>query len=282
MPDPFPNFCFELDCFTVHAFRWHNGVRTDLGVLPGGVNSLASWISANGLVAGVAENGQIDPLIPGFPELRAVLWQNGGITDLGVLEGGNESVATAVNNRGQVVGLFANTVPDPFSMFGLGYQARAFLWQNGVMQDLGTLGGPDAQALLINERGQVVGWSYTSSNPGCGFAGLSLTTGSFLWEAGKGMKDLGNFGGTCTTAADINNLGQVVGVSALTGDQFGHAFLWENGVLHDLGDSFEGDNSGAFAINEAGEAVGFGYFPGDAVFHAVFGEGWGRCPTSGP
>ena len=216
LPDPFPNFCFDPDCFTAHAFQWQDGDRTDLGTLPNGASSASTSISSNGLIAGISENAEIDPLVPGFPVGHAVLWQNGGLTDLGTLEGGYESVANAVNSGGQVAGGFTNTTADPNSMFGTGYQARAFLWQNGAIQDLGTLGGPDAQALLINERGQVVGWSYTSFNPGCGFGGLSLTTGSFLWEEVAGMKDLGSLGGTCTTAADVNNRGQVVGASNLT------------------------------------------------------------------
>jgi probable HAF family extracellular repeat protein len=269
-PDPYPNFCFNPDCFVSHAFRWDHGQLRDLGALPTGASSASTWISANGLVSGFSQNGETDPLIPGFPEVRAVLWQNGGITDLGVLEGGYESIAQAVNNRGQVVGLFTNTNPDQFSMLGLGYQVRAFMWQNGVMQDLGTLGGSDAQALLINERGQVVGWSYTSSDPGaCAGAGLALTTDSYIWEEGKGMRDLGSLGGTCTVAADINNRGQVVGTSWLTGDQSYRAFLWENGELQDLGGSFGGDSTGALAINQAGEAVGFGFLAGNSVHHAA-------------
>ena len=98
-PDPFPAFCFNPDCFVSHAFQSRNGVRTDLRTLPGGASSQAFWISANGLIAGIAQNGQIDPLIPGLPEVRAVLWQNGSITDLGTLDGGTESLAMVVNTE---------------------------------------------------------------------------------------------------------------------------------------------------------------------------------------
>ena len=96
--------------------------------------------------------------------MHAVVWDEGRITDLGTL-GGYLSIAQAINNRGQVVGLALNDIPDPVSAFGLyvGTQMRAFLWQNGVMQDLGTLGGPDAWAALLNERGQVAGISFTNS-----------------------------------------------------------------------------------------------------------------------
>jgi hypothetical protein len=81
-PDPFPDFCFD-DCYVAHAFSWEDGIMTDLGALAHGVSSLAFWISGSGLIAGVSQNGEIDPLIAGFPELRAVVWRNGVITDLG-------------------------------------------------------------------------------------------------------------------------------------------------------------------------------------------------------
>jgi probable HAF family extracellular repeat protein len=170
-PDPFPAFCFneEDPCFLSHAFEWQNGVTSDLGALPGGGSSASNWISANGLIAGVSQNGETDPSFPGFPEFRAVLWKQGKVTDLGTLEGGNESIANAVNGKGKVVGLATNAVPDDFSLFGT-TEAHAFLWQNGVMQDLGTLGGTDSVALLVNEKGYPPWLGINFSTPFCGIA----------------------------------------------------------------------------------------------------------------
>jgi probable HAF family extracellular repeat protein len=270
-PDPFPGFCFNEDCFVSHTFERKNGHKTDLGALPGGASSAGNWISANGLIAGFSQNGETDPLIAGLPEVHAALWRNGGITDLGTLpEGGFESIAAAVNSRGQVVGLALNTIPDPNSMVTL-FQTRAFLWQDGVMKDLGTLGtGTDAQAILINELGQVAGWSYINSVPtnACN-PGFAFVTGSFIWDKENGMRDLGSLGGTCTTASDMNDHSQVVGFSNLPGDLSEHGFLWDNGAFHDLGGSLGGNFQGPFAMNEQGEAVGIAYLPGDDSFHAV-------------
>ena len=270
--DPFPNSCFNEDCFVSHTFEWKNGHKTDLDALPGGASSAGNWISANGLIAGFSQNGEVDPLIPGLPEVHAALWRNGGITDLGTLpEGGFESIAATVNSRGQVVGLAINTIVDPNSMVGIGFQTRAFLWENGAMQDLGTLGtGTNAQAFLINERGQVVGWSYINSIPtnACN-PGFAFVTGSFIWDKENGMRDLGSLGGTCTTASDMNDHGQVVGFSNLPGDLSQHGFLWDNGSFQDLGGSLGGNSQGPFAMNEQGQAVGFATLSGDKFFHAV-------------
>lgn len=284
-PDPFPNFCFT-DCFVSHAFRREaGGELTDLGALPGGASSAPQWMSRNRLIAGLSENGLTDPLI-GSPEVRAVLWQNGGITDLGTLEGGYESIANAVDSKGEVVGMFTTTTPDPNSFFGLGYQNRAFFWQDGVMQDLGTLGGADAAAFLINERGQAVGWSYVSSVPITCFGfpsaplAATLATSSFVWDKENGMRDLGGLGGLCTTAEAINNRGQIVGFSDLKGDNFWHAFIWD-GSMHDLGGSLGGNISQGFALNDAGVAVGFGSLLGDTTWHATLWRGIGKITDLG-
>jgi probable HAF family extracellular repeat protein len=252
-PDP---TCFGNDglCLLTHTFRWKNGARTDLGALPGTNSSAAVAINAAGSILGVSQNGLTDP-ISGFPEVRAVLWKHDLLTELGAL--GNVVLPQNLNNVGQAVGGFENTTPDPFSLFGFPTQTRAFLSQKGVMQDIGTLGGPDALAFSINERGQVAGQSYTNAEP-------NKTTGlptlePFLFQDGK-MISLGSLGGTMGGTGPqgsimINNRGQIIGTSNLAGDQFFHAFLWENGVMSDLR-TLGGPTSTALWINEVGEIVG--------------------------
>jgi len=274
--DPTPPLCFNSDCLVSYALEWHDGVMSDLGSLRRGWSSTPVAISANGLIAGYSQNGKVDPLSGAF-ELRAVIWTNGRIIDLGSLpEGGRESTAFAVNSAGQVVGAALNATPNanPLLIFAVypvqTTQTRAFLWDGGVMRDLGTLGGTDALAASINERGQVMGWSYTSSTePGA--CGALAALGSFIWDEERGMRNLGNFGGSCTFAYGLNNNGQIVGYSTPTGDQYSRAFLWQNGVMRDLGGSLGGNATGAFAVNEAGQAVGFGYLGGDSAtyFHAT-------------
>ena len=269
-PDPYPAFCYVPDCFVTHAFQFRNGIKTDLGMLPGGASSAAFWINAKGWITGNSENGETDPLIAGLPEVRAVLWKGGKIQDLGTL-GGSSSFSQALNDRGQITGLALNGIPDPFSfyyqfLYCLPFQicppnateTRAFVWdeEDGI-QDIGTLGGPDAFPSLINQRGLVAGFSYTNSIPDPN-TGLP-TYHPFLWEKGKGMKDLGSFGGAATASVNgLNERGEVVGGLDLPGDQNLHPFLWNGEKLIDLtAPPFAESGHGEAAwINEAGEVVG--------------------------
>ena len=182
------------------AFLWQSGVMTDLGTLPGGTGSSAWGINDLGQVVGVS--------LSSLGVFHAFLWQNGVMTDLGTLPGEAQSVAVSINDLGQVVG--GNAVAFAFLVAG----GHAFLWQNGVMTDLGTLGGAFSTASGINNLGQVVGISNTTSG----------VPHAFLWQNGV-MTDLGTLpGDTVSLALGINDLGQVVGGSATEARI--HAVLW--------------------------------------------------------
>ena len=128
---------------------------------------------------------------------------------------------------------------DPYSF--LGQSIHSFLWRDGAMRDVGTLGGPDTfPGFAHHLTGVVVGASFTNSTP-------NPTTGiptlhPFLWKDGH-MRDLGTLGGTlcCQEAVVANSRGQVASDSTLAGDLQSHPFLWDKGELTDLG-TLGGDN----------------------------------------
>jgi probable HAF family extracellular repeat protein len=261
-----------LGCLLTHPFQWRNGVLTDLGSLPGLNNSYAFWIDSGGSIAGLSENGILDPFT-GFPETIAVLWKDGKIINLGTL-GGSSSGANAVNSRGQVVGGALNAIPDPFSatlinafipetleflFFPVATETHAFLWQDGAMQDLGTLGGPDSVAWFVNEGGQVAGQSTINSSPSATFG--VPTVDPFFWDGGK-MVDVGNLGGTFSFVSGLNDRGQMTGTMTLPGDSTNHPFFWDRGILTDMG-TLGGDFGVPNAINESGEVVGFAFNEGN-------------------
>jgi probable HAF family extracellular repeat protein len=271
VPDPYNPNCLADDCFIWHgAVGQTNGTITDLGALPGVNHSVPVCITERGLIAGISQNSLIDPLTS-FPQVRAVLWnRDRSIVDLGTL-GGNSSQGFAANNRGQVVGVALNDTPENPDFAGFmndlggvlpaAQQVRAFLWQNGSMQDLGTLGGNDASATMINERGQIAGCSFTNTTPN-DTTGIP-TVHPFLWSNGT-MQDLGSLGGTLavigsfnlwTTGQVLNDFGEVIGTSTLDADEAWHAFVWSNGRMIDLG-TFGGSSSEATAINNKGQVLG--------------------------
>jgi probable HAF family extracellular repeat protein len=277
------------------AFQYKKGVLTNLGALPGPTNCSEPFsVNDGGVIVGTSENGEFDPLTSGIMPgnvTRAVRWNDGKIEDLGSL-GGNQNLAFWVNDRGQAVGWGSNNVPDPYSMIyslffqtANGTQTRAFLWDHGKIRDLGTLGGDDAAAGFINERGEVAGTSYTSTIPNP--ITLLPPADPFLWvpataqfPEGK-MIDLGSFGGANGFSNALNNRGQVIGGSSIASNPGAcyflvffpgcHPFLWDHGKLIDLNTSTIGGNPlSADWFNDAGEIVGFAAFAtaGGAVFDA--------------
>lgn len=167
------------------------------------------------------------------------------MTDLGTLDG-THSFAEGVNASGVVVGV---------SQTATGVD-RAVLWdETGRIRDLGVLGGSPGRsgATSVNDAGVVVGFS--SDNSGA--------TRAFLHD-GTTMRDLGALpvrkGTSYALAYDVNNRGQVVGVS------LDRAVLWQGGRVVDLNTQLP-KNSGwtlirAYGINDSGWVVGFGNLRG--------------------
>jgi probable HAF family extracellular repeat protein len=261
------------DRVLTHAFEWQGGRLRDLGALPGNNSSAVFEVNGSGVGVGMSETAITDPHT-GWPADHAVMFKGGKVIDLGTLRGGYESQANDINDRGQVSGFASNGIRDKYSFFnalggpgpcgpsGWGTQARSFVWRDGVMRDIGTLGGPDAVSTTQNARGQITGQSWTNStpNPATGVPTLD----PFLWAHGH-MRDLGTLGGTIGFANWLNNRGEVVGVSDLAGDQTGHPFLWARGHMRDLG-TLGGDYGFANSVSERGFVVGGAQAP-DQSFH---------------
>jgi probable HAF family extracellular repeat protein len=163
------------------------------------------------------------------------------ITDLVTLRGGNgSSYATAINERGHVVGLSDTT----------GGKEHAFLWANGKMRDLGALRGRNSAATDINELGQIVGSSFTRDE-----SGRLDESRAILWENGR-IRALPSPRGRAAQAAAINEKGETVGF--VETDEYGpdrHAVLWQNGSLLDIGSGADPDSE-ATSINERTQVLG--------------------------
>src|SRR5262245_24796014 len=102
------------------------------------------------------------------------------VTDLGVTAGFDNSYASGINQAGHVAGYETSTAG------GL----HAFLWRNGAMTDLGTLGGAISYAFAVNDSDQVVGTSQTGALDANG----NPIFHAFLWQNGA-MTDLGALAG---------------------------------------------------------------------------------------
>jgi probable HAF family extracellular repeat protein len=251
---------------------------TDLGTLDGGTFSQPFFINRHGLVSGSSS-------LPDGNQ-HATLWLEKLKVDIGAPGlGGPNSIAFGDNERFQSAGEAETSTPDPngedFCGFGTHLTCLPFLWQDGEMIQLSTLGGNNGVAMAISNRGGVAGFAENSTpDPGCP-APQVLHFEPVVWEKGV-IHRLPTFGGDPDGVAEqINDNGQVVGGSG-TCATFNtnflynlvpvHALLWEKGKATDLGNlggkTGQAGGNIAYDINNQGQVVGNSDLPGDATFHA--------------
>src|SRR6516225_1616511 len=151
----------------------------------------------------------------------------------------------------------------PLCLFALGNGSLdAFAQTRYSFTDLVTLGGADSYAFGINNHGEIVGVSQTSSFP----------FHAFLYSSGR-VIDLGTLpDGSYSTATAINAKGQIVGYSLTSGPGYGHAFLYDAGSMFDLG-TLGGDSSWAGAINDQSQVAGSADTSSGATHAVLFSSG---------
>lgn len=148
---------------------------------------------------------------------------------------------SAIDNAGRMTGVMR--VPGG---------SHAFLYTDGDVRDLGTLGGTYSLASGMSDNGMVTGYSALA---------LDRSSNAFVYANGV-MRNLGTLpGGSTSGAGSINNFGQVAGASdTSTGER--HAILADSRGMRDLG-TLGGKNSSGTGINNAGHVVGYSSLGGD-------------------
>lgn len=211
----------------------------------------------------------------------AAIWSSAGVTDIGAIAPG--SFGRAINDRGDIAG---DNGADPFSyvqgvyrnigrqgiwdssgataindagqvagnaFYVVGERARGWVYANGVVRNIPTMGGDWSWASAINNAGQVAGIATIDSTDF-----IDPTRHAIVFQDGV-THDLGTLGGLISEANDINDAGQVVGMSETTPNEKSgqpHPFIYQDGVMTDLGFLGNGLRGTAYGINGAGLVVG--------------------------
>jgi len=187
-----------------------------------------------GQATGINSSGQVSGTVSVSGEAHGVVWSGSSVVDLGV-----NTSAAAINDAGQVAGS----------------TNHAFLYQNGILIDLGTLaGGSWTLAEGLSGNGDVAGYGDTA----VGIRG-------FVWVPGEGLEELGTLGGGSSYGMSVDDAGRAAGSAAVTGGYL-HAAEWLNGAATDLG-TLGGNNSYAYGINDAGMIVGYSWTGGNVTTH---------------
>lgn len=182
---------------------------------------------------------------------RAFLSTGSQYTDL--TEAGVSFTITGINNSDQIVG----TTRRDF----LSGTSKGYLFSNGQVTDLGSLGGPATAAHAVNDAGQVAG--YSSLN--------DWDYHAFIYQNGS-MRDLGTpAGGSASGAFDINSSGQVVG-EWVDGNLRKRAFLYDGAAMRDLG-TLGGNAASATDISNAGHVLGLSETASGAIRSFLYFNG---------
>lgn len=262
-------------------------VYVELGTL-GGPDSVGYGLNAAGQVVGWSSIDGCITELSETPCRRAYVWQDGVMTDLGLLPGDEESFARAINDAGFIVGTSEDDI-----LFGSG-SFHAVTWTDGVISALPHL-GESSIAHDVNASGVVAGWARDTgvnqdravtwsggvlsnpgateshqSNRGVGINDLGVLVG-FAWNLfqpndavlfdGVKWETIGGIDGPFQNAEayDLNDTGTVVGLQAFPSGNW-HAALWQLGVgAVDAGVLPGMDLGELHSVNDAGLAVGRSY-----------------------
>ena len=200
---------------TTRVTVWQSdGTPQDLGL-----DGKGQAINSQGEVVGYADN----------TTPQAFLWSRGIVTQLGTLPGFDSSIATGINDSGEVVGI-AYVFANPNNEVG-------FKWtqQTGMFAIAGA-----ATASGINNNGDI--------------AAMTQNLQAAIFAASGTITLLGTLG-DFSLAGAVNNQGHACGMSPLVSGGPTHAFFYD-GTIHDLGAFGAGDSSDATSMNDQDLIVG--------------------------
>jgi probable HAF family extracellular repeat protein len=259
LPNPNFNACL--------GFIWEleTGKMRALPTL-GGTNGFATGTNNSRETVGWAENQVHDPscVLPQVLQFRPVVWgpRADAIRELPLIEGDQNGAATALNDRGQIVGISGDCGIAVGGITG----KHAVLWDHGVAMELKN---PNKAPywntpMMINERGDVVGFAGVLGDPNGNF------TPPFMWTRQHGWEFLpliqGDIAGVATS---INERRQVVGYSNDAKNNF-HPWIWQDGVTRNLNDLLEPGSELTGAIGLAFDINDFGDITGTTTTGQVF------------
>jgi probable HAF family extracellular repeat protein len=235
----------------------------------GGDNGFATGANNQRQVVGWAENKVEDSscVLPQVYQFRAALWGPGvnDMRELPPLGTDRTSAATAINDRGQVVGISGACG----TAVGGVSAANAVMWDRGRTIPLGNIGGVAWNTpMSLNERGDVVGFGNIAP-------GTAFNAQAFRWTRGRGIENLGVLpGDSLSQALGINDKGQIVGLSCTAGFASCRAFFYDRGVMMDLNELVPDDYADhlytANDINNDGQITGYAIKAGSEDSVAVW------------